>query len=96
MNSSDFALFLEAFLWLVVGIIPLLLGMISLSCWTRNRVHRLQQEELEKTMLQLVEAYVQTGQWPAVSSHNQRKALKVLAQRMDVQAGMRRHPEAST
>ncbi len=86
MDSNDFALFLEAFLWLVVGSIPLLVGMIGFSCWARNRLHRLQQQELEQTVLQLFEAYVQTGRWPAVRSHVQRRALKVLAQRMDLPA----------
>lgn len=84
MSSKDFALVLEAFMWLAVGSIPLLVGMISLSCWARNREHRLQQEQLEQSVLQLFEAYVQTGQWPAATSAIQHKALKVLVQRMDM------------
>ncbi len=86
MDSNDLALLLEAFLWLVVGSIPLLVGMIGLSCWARNRLHRLQQQELEQTVLQFFDAYVQTGHWPQVRSPVQRKALKVLAQRMDLPA----------
>ena len=88
MNSSDFALVLEAFMWLVLSAIPVLVGMISLSCWTRNRVHRLQQAQLEDAVLQLFEAYLQTGRWPAAHSDVQRKALKVLAQRMDMHGGL--------
>lgn len=84
MSSNDFALVLEAFMWLVMASIPLLVGMISLSCWARNRGHRLQQEQLEQSVLQLFEAYVQTGQWPAATSPVQHKALKVLVQRMDM------------
>ncbi len=84
MQAADVILVIEAFMWLLVGSIPFLVGLVLLSCWARNRAHREKHEQLEQLIFEQLQTFSQTGQWPQAHSHQQRKALKVLAKRLDL------------
>lgn len=84
MHSADVILIIEAFMWLLMALIPLLAGLVVLSCWLRNRVHAKQQKQMEKIIMQHLNAYTQTGQWPVAQTQEAQKAMKMLAKRLDL------------
>ena len=89
MNSADVILIIEAFMWLLVSVIPFLVGLVFLSCWLRNRAHHQQHEQMEQIMMQHFNAFSQTGLWPAAQSREEQKAMKMLAKRLDLHEAVR-------
>lgn len=84
MNSADVILIIEAFMWLLVSVIPFLIGLVVLSCWLRNRVYHQRHEQMEKIMMQYFRVYSQTGRWPEAQAPEEQKAMKLLAKRLDL------------
>lgn len=84
MQSTDVILIIEAFVWLLMCVIPYLVGVVVLSCWLRNRVHHEQYQQIERIMMQQFSAFIATGQWPPAQSIDEQKAMKMLAKRLDL------------
>jgi hypothetical protein len=85
MNASDIILILDALMWLLIFFIPFLVVIVVVSCLVRNRVHLKQHDLIEKTAIQQFTAFNETGHWPTPETLEQRKAMAVLARRLDVQ-----------
>lgn len=85
MTTFDLVLIIEALIWMLVCVIPFLVGMVFISCWLRNRAHHQQHEQIEQIMMEQFHAFTQTGRWPDIQSRLERKAMKMLAQRLDLQ-----------
>jgi hypothetical protein len=93
MNSVDAILIIKAFMWLLFGVIPFLVGLVILSCWLRNRAHHQQHEQMEQIMMQQFNAFSQTGNWPEAQTREEQKAMKMLAKRLDLHDSVRQTTE---
>ncbi len=86
MNDHDVILIIDACMWLLLLVLPFLVGLVFLSCWLRNRAHRQRQQVIEQIMLQQLDVFAQTGQWPELRTREQRRASRLLRQRLALPA----------
>ena len=82
MQFSVLISIIQALLWLMLCLIPLMITFVFTSSLVHNFVHDKQQKLLVVLIHELLDGIAKTGQWPIPSSELERQALSKINHRL--------------